>query len=65
MVLMKDSLWDVVAGNEATPGEHQADTQRKFMARRNCMLSIIMLAIDLLLLYLLGDPEDPKLFGKN
>ena len=58
MALLKDSVWDIVSGTEEAPGEDNTDTQRKFMARRDCALAIIVLAVDPLLLYLLGDPED-------
>ena len=42
------------------PAEENADAQRKFIARRDRALAIIVLAVDPSLLYLLGDPEDPK-----
>ena len=65
MVLMKESLWGIISGTEETPGEDNADTCRKFMARRDRALAIIVLAVDPLLLYLLGDPEDPKAVWKK
>ena len=65
MVLMKESLWGIISGTEETPGEDNADTRRKFMARRDRALAIIVLAVDPLLLYLLGDPEDPKAVWKK
>ena len=60
MALMKDCVWDIVSGTEEAPGEDNADARRKFMARRDRTLAIIVLAVDPSLLYLLGDPEDPK-----
>ena len=65
MVLMKESLWGIISGTEETPGEDNADTRRKFMARRDRALAIIVLAVDPLLLYLLGDPEDSKAIWKK
>ena len=65
MVLMKESLWGIISGTEETPGEDNADTHRKFMARRDRTLAIMVLAVDPLLLYLLGDPEDPKAVWKK
>ena len=65
MALMKDSVWDIVSGTEEAPGEDNADVQRKFMARRDRALAIIVLAVDLSLLYLLGDLEDPKTVWKK
>ena len=47
------------------PGEDNADTRRKFLARRDRALAIIVLAVDPLLLYLLGDPEDLKAVWKK
>ena len=65
MALMKDSVWDIVSGTEEAPGEDNADARRKFMARRDRTLMIIVLAVDPLLLYLLGDPEDLKAVWKK
>ena len=65
MVLMKESLGGIISGTEETPREDNADTRRKFMARRDRALAIMVLAVDPLLLYLLGDPEDPKAVWKK
>ena len=65
MVLMKESLWGIISGTEEMPGEDNADTRRKFMARRDRALAIIVLAVDPLLFYLLGDPEDLKAVWKK
>ena len=65
MVLMKESLRGIISGTEETPGEDNADTRRKFMAGRDCALAIIVLVVDPLSLYLLGDPEDPKAVWKK
>ena len=65
MALMKESLWGIISETEEMPGEDNADAHRKFMARRDCTLAIIVLAVDLSLLYLLGDPEDPKAVCKK
>lgn len=46
MALMKDSLWGIVSGTEETPGEENADARRKFIARRDRALAIIVLAVD-------------------
>ena len=37
-----------------------ADKHMKYMARRDRALATIVLAVDPSLLYLIGDPEDPK-----
>ena len=65
MMLMEDSVWDIVSGTEEAPGEKNAHAQRKFMASRDCALAIIVLAVDPSLLYLLGDLEDPKAVWKK
>ena len=57
--------WDIVNGTEEAPKEENAIARRKFMARRDCTLTIIVLAVDLSLLYLLGDLEDPKAVWKK
>ena len=60
MALVKDSLWGIVRGTEDAPHEGEAEAHRKFMARRDRALAIIVLAVDPSLLYLLGDPENPQ-----
>lgn len=59
MALVKDSLWNIVNGTETTP-DSAGEARRKFMARRDCALAVIVLAIDPMLLYLIGDPNDPQ-----
>ena len=65
MALMKESLWGIISGTEETPGEDNADACRKFIARRDHALAIIVLAVDPSLLNLLGDLEDPKVVWKK
>ena len=60
MALMKDSLWDIISGIEPLSDERNADARRKFMTRSDRALTIIVLAVDPSLLYLLGDPKDPR-----
>ena len=57
---MKDSLWDIISGSEPLPDEEHADTRRKFMTRSDHAPAIVVLAVDSSLLYLLGDPKDPR-----
>ena len=65
MALLKENLWDIVSGTEVAPnstdGTTDRDANRKFIARRDKALAIIVLAVDPSLLYLLGEPEDPKI----
>ena len=58
MALIKDSLWGIVSGTE-TAREEDAEARKRFIARRDRALAVIVLAVDPSLLYLLGDPEDP------
>ena len=58
MALMKDNLWGIVDGSEVQPA--QADAGQKYMIKRNRALAIIVLAVDPTLLYLLGEPDNPK-----
>ena len=50
-----------VAGMEERPDGTHAGKLAKYPVRRDRALSTIVLAVDPSLLYLLGDPEDPKL----
>lgn len=59
MALMKDSLWGIVSGTETLPEEANAETRKKFDARKDRALAIVVLSVDPSLLYLLGNPEDP------
>ena len=58
MTLVCDRLWGIVSGKETVPAEG-GDHQSKFLARRDCALATIVLAVEPSLLYLIGDPEDP------
>ena len=63
MALMKDDLWGIVSGSETKPrrpgqGGDEA-VHKKFVVRRDKALAVIVLAVDPLLLYLIGEPEDP------
>ncbi len=59
MALKKDGLWSIVSGTEDAP-DGDGEAQRKFLARKDRALAIIVVAVDPSLLYLLGDPEDPQ-----
>ena len=59
MALMKENVWGIVAGTE-DPIAEGADGHKKYVARRDSALAIIVLAVNPSLLYLLGDPDDPK-----
>ncbi len=59
MALVKDSLWDIVTGTETLAEGASADARKKFVARSDRALAIIVLAVDPSLLYLLGEPENP------
>ena len=63
MALMRDGLWSIVSGAEASSTEREAE--RKCLMRRDRALATIVLSIDPLLLYLLGDPEDPAVVWKK
>ena len=61
MALIREGLWGIVAGTEGCPDSAtDADKHMKYMARRDRALGTIVLAVDPSLLYLIGDPEDPK-----
>lgn len=53
-----DELWNIVNGSECLPHPAKADRYVKFVAKRDRMLAIIVLSVELSLLYLIGDPKD-------
>ncbi len=59
MALMKDGLWAIVDGSEECPPESEAENRRKFVARRDRALAVIVLSVEPSLLYLIEDPQDP------
>ena len=65
MALMKEGLWGILSGTEVAPAQGEADKFTKFVTRGDKALAIIVLSIDPSLLYLLGDPEDPKVVWKK
>ena len=60
MALIKDGLWGIVKDTEEVPGNDIAEARRKYLKRRDRALTIVVLAVEPSLLYLLGDPEDPQ-----
>ena len=67
MALVKDGLWGIVDGTEKPPtvvGEDR-EALKKFTARRDRALAIIVLSVEPSLLYLIGDPEDPVAVWKK
>ena len=59
MALTREGLWNTVNGSEHAPDPSQADGHAKFLARRDRALATIVLFVEPLLLYIIGDPEDP------
>ena len=62
MTLMREQLWGIVSGTEVAPTGDAATAEAtgKFIKRGDRALSMIVLAIQPTLLYLVGDPTDPK-----
>ena len=60
MALLKDSLWSIVTGTEEAPPTEDAEKTAKYQERKDKALTTIVLAVDVNLLYSLGEPEDPK-----
>ena len=65
MALMKEGLWGIVSGTENAPPDGEAERRAKLGARRDRALAIIVLSVEPMLLYLLGDPEDPVVVWKK
>ena len=63
MALMKDALWGILNGTEIVPAE--PEPLAKFNTRRDEALAIIVLSVDPMLLYLVGDPTDPSRCGRS
>ena len=62
MALIRDNGWGIVNGTETVPTGQATDPKvEDFHRRKNRALSMIVLAMDPSLLYLIGDPEDPKI----
>jgi len=59
MALMREELFCIVSGNEDIPADPNSTEYKRFVKRRDKALSIIVLAIEPKLLYLIGDPVDP------
>lgn len=65
MALVKDSLWDIVRGTETLAEDATDEARKKFVARSDRALAVIVLAVDPSLLYLLGEPENPGTVWKR
>ena len=66
MVLLKTGLWSIVNGTEKAPeAEVDAEVKAKYTARCHRSLAHIVLSVDPMLLYLLGNPEDPVAAWKS
>lgn len=59
MALMREGLWGLISGGEVEPDE--AERRVAYAARRDKALATIVLSVETSLLYLLGDPVDPKI----
>ena len=64
MALLKDGLWSIVEGTEVAPAETDPN-YKKFVGRRDKALATIVLSVDPTLLYLIGEPTDPRLYGPS
>ena len=58
MVLLKQQLWGIVSGMQTAP--EGADELDEFKVKRDKALATLVLAVEPSLLYLLGEPKDPK-----
>ena len=60
MALKKVKVWGTVSGNKSAPVEDTVDEMKGYYASRwdKALATIVFLA-DLLLLYLLGNPDNP------
>ena len=45
MALIKDGLWGIVQGTEVAPGEENAEVRRKYLAKRDRALAVVVLSV--------------------
>ena len=57
---LSKTVFGTVKGTEEIPDAGSAEPRRKYLARRDRALALVVLAVEPSLLYLLGDPEDPQ-----
>ncbi|KAK3888840.1 hypothetical protein Pcinc_007106 [Petrolisthes cinctipes] len=60
MALIKEDVWSLVDGTEPLPDPTDTNKYSKYVLKKNKALAIVVLSVDPKLLYLLGEPEDPK-----
>ena len=60
MQLIPLEFFNIVDGNETVPDDEASANYKKFCARRDKALAVIVLSMDPSLLYLLEDPTDPS-----
>ena len=60
MYLIKDDLFGIVDRTEVAPSSTDTAAAHKFELRKDKALATIVLAVEPKLLYLIGDPKDPK-----
>ena len=60
MQLIALELFNIVDGNETVPDDEASANYKKFCARQDKALAVIVLSVDPSLLYLLEDPTDPS-----
>ena len=46
MALIKDGLWGIVQGTEVAPGEENAEVRRKYLAKRDRALAVVVLSVE-------------------
>ncbi|KAK3876705.1 hypothetical protein Pcinc_018517 [Petrolisthes cinctipes] len=60
MALIKEDVWSLVNGTEPIPDPTDSNKYSNYVLKKNKALAIVVLSVDPKLLYLLGEPEDPK-----
>ena len=66
MALIRDGVWNIVNGTEIVPDSWtKMGLHAKYLSRKDRTLATILLSLELSLLYLIGDPDDPGLVWKN
>ena len=60
MALMKEGLWGMVNDTEVVPDTSESLRSSEYITRKNKALATIVLTLDPSILYLIGEPEDPR-----
>ena len=66
MALIRDGVWNIVNGTEiVTDSRTEMGLHAKYLSHKGRTLAMIVLSLELSLLYLIGDPDNPGVVWKK